>query len=60
MVLILILLMALSYILAKRSMKDFHSKAPVHKRGRIVIYKNKIHHYSSKFSSSSSSRAKGV
>lgn len=58
MILIFALILLISFILAYRSMKDFNSKAPVQRRGRIVIYKDKIHHYSSRFSSSSSSRGK--
>ncbi len=52
----LIILLA-SFILAKRSMKDFDTKGYVKKAGRIVFYKHGTKHYSSSLSSSAS-RAK--
>lgn len=51
----------LSLTLAIRSMKDFEVPREVsriirsRKRGSIVFFKDKIRHYSSKFSSSSTS-----
>lgn len=52
-----ILIILASFILAKRSMKDFDTTRYVKKSGRIVFYKHGTKHYSSSLSSSSS-RAK--
>ena len=52
----LIIILA-SFLLAKRSMKDFDTKSYTKKSGRIVFYKHGAKHYSSSLSSSSS-RAK--
>jgi hypothetical protein len=52
-----VLILAMSFVLAKRSMKDFDTKRYVKKSGRIVFYKHGTKHYSSSLSSSAS-RAK--
>lgn len=51
------LIIIASFILAKRSMRDFETKRYAKKSGRIVFYKHGAKHYSSSLSSSSS-RAK--
>ena len=51
------LIILASFLLAKRSMKDFDTKRYVKKSGRIVFYKHGTKHYSSSLSSSAS-RAK--
>lgn len=56
-VLVGILIVILSFALAKRSMRDFETKRYAKKSGRIVFYKHGAKHYSSSLSSSSS-RAK--
>ncbi len=55
--LIALSILLISFILAKRSMKDFDTKRYVKKSGRIVFYKHGTKHYSSSLSSSAS-RAK--
>lgn len=52
-----LLIILASFLLAKRSMKDFDTKSYVKKSGRIVFYKHGTKHYSSSLSSSAS-RAK--
>ncbi len=61
MIFVILGIFALSVTLAIRSMKDFDAPRGVtkiirlRKRGSIVFFRDKIRHYSSKFSSSSSS-----
>ena len=52
-----VFIVVLSFISAKRSMKDFDTKRYIKKSGRIVFYKHGTKHYSSSLSSSAS-RAK--
>lgn len=52
MVIFFALLLVIAFVMALRSMKDFHIPSEVHKitsgkkkKGTFVIYKNKITHY---------------
>lgn len=61
MIITIIVLLIVSFVVALRSMKDFDTPPEVRKllplkkiKGSIVFFKNKIDHYSSSTSSSSS------